>query len=176
MKYVVDKYNLENGVYAGGNDIEGGLAIRVVCYLRFVVALWWFAMGALSCAISIFDPHGILVLPEKLWLQRGGLTLIVSGVITFGCSWWRKMQQLHRLRLHGPAHNPQPTIWEDIGEALLLTEHRQRSSADLSPRQRSGMDGSNSSSVLDPSLSSLSAKFRMKQGELLSWDGTRLLG
>jgi hypothetical protein len=164
MKYAVDKHNLEKGIYAGGTDIEGGLAIRVVCYLRFVVAMWWFAMGALSCAISVFEPHGILILSEKMWLRRGGITLITSGAITFGCSWWLKVQQLHHLRLRGPTRNSQPTIWEDIGEALFLIERR----------QRSGIDGS-LSSTWDPSQGLASAT-KMKEGQVLNWDGARSLG
>jgi hypothetical protein len=160
VKYWVDKYNLNNSVYACGTDVEGGLAIRVVYYLRFVVAFWWFAMGAMSCAISMLDPQSNLTLVQKLWLRRGGVVLMVLGSITFGWSWWLKAQHLLRLRLHGARRSPLPSLWEDVGEALHLKT-----------RQKGGQ-----SSASPPSVDSVANGTKKKVTQPMSWNGAKLQG
>lgn len=159
-KYNVDKYNLDNGIYACGTDVEGGLAVRVVCYIRVVVAMWWFAMGSLSYAIGVFDPHDNWTLDQRLWLRQGGVTLMVFGAVTCARSWWLRSQQLHRIGLQGPQRKrSEPNCWEQLGEFLFLKE----------PQRRSSGPPSSSATIV--------AERRQKnESQLLSWDGAKLLG
>lgn len=171
VKYNVDKYNLDNGVYACGTDIEGGLAIRVVCYLRVVVAIWWMAMGALIYSISVFDPYDNLNAPKKAWFRRGGVTLMIMGVGTFSASWWLKAQHLLRLRIKGPKRKSAPDCWDSLAEALYLTGN--------GPRFLAGANSTSTSATTMPPCdidTATVSKNSKRKGQPLSWDGAQVLG
>lgn len=180
VKYHVDKYNLDNGTYACGTDVEGGLAVRVVCYLRVVVALWWLAMGALSYAIAVFDPQENLTVQETLWLRRGGITLMVLGTLTFLMAWWLRAQHLQRLQLHGPGSNrklhdwgPAISFWEQLGEALYL----KKGPSQVAGSRSESLPGLRSSSQDESAGAPVPTNSKTKKKEQpLSWDGAKLLG
>lgn len=172
VKYHVDKFNLDHGVYACGTDIEGGLAVRIVSYLRVVVSMWWFAMGALSGVIATFDPRGNLTDEEKLWLQRGGVALISLGVVTFAFTWWLRAHTLHRLKIHDPARksgDTRTTFWEWLGGALYLRAPKSGTGSETLAR-------SANTESLHTDAGSARVKNSKKKNQTLSWDGVQLLG
>mmetsp|Transcript_58913 Transcript_58913/g.140610 ORF Transcript_58913/g.140610 Transcript_58913/m.140610 type:complete len:956 (+) Transcript_58913:165-3032(+) len=127
VKYGVDKYNLETGVYASGTDIEGTLAFRVVRYLRFIVALWWVAIGACAYAISKFEAfshHQLLNDIEKHSLWVSGIMFMSVGALTLLLSWWLTARQLANLQHQGQRLVTEsamtPSFWNALGEVLCL--------------------------------------------------------
>mmetsp|Transcript_4588 Transcript_4588/g.7973 ORF Transcript_4588/g.7973 Transcript_4588/m.7973 type:complete len:1070 (+) Transcript_4588:137-3346(+) len=114
MKYKVDKHNLDTGVYTMGTDLEGSLAVRVVCYIRMVVGMWWFAMGLCSYVFHYFKAAEDLDHSELHWLNKGGAGLMSLGVVAMMISQLLKVQHLRTIQLFGLGSMPNPqTLDED---------------------------------------------------------------
>jgi len=98
VQHAVDRYNLLHRVYSHGPDIESEnlLAIRVLHYMRCVIAFWWFLMGS-SLLVSAGQ------LPDELWdsavplwsvqAASGVLVSLSSALVAF--SWWTHISVLH---------------------------------------------------------------------------------
>jgi len=163
FKYAVDKYNFERGVYALGTDIEGSLAVRVVCYLRVIVGFWWVTMGCCSWVATIFVDPNSMTTDERLWLRRIGVTLMLAGLIVVAVSLWNRTQVLHQLRLHGHICDKGPSWIDALAEALTLVRHDA-----THPKHEMGGSESSGDSPFGAS--------KRSEGPPITWDGPMLLG
>lgn len=95
LQHAVDRHNLLNRVYSHGPDIESEnlLAIRVLHYMRCVVAFWWCLMGC-----SFLLAAGQM---SALWCVQALAGLLISlslALVIF--SWWTHQSILHDNQFH----------------------------------------------------------------------------
>mmetsp|Transcript_30053 Transcript_30053/g.54793 ORF Transcript_30053/g.54793 Transcript_30053/m.54793 type:complete len:946 (+) Transcript_30053:125-2962(+) len=170
VKYLIDRYNLQTGVYASGTDIEGSLAFRVVRYMRFIVALWWIAIGACAYAISKFDAfahHQLLNDTEKHSLWVSGIIFMAVGSFTFLLSWWLTARQLTILQHSGQRaweNSNTPSFWHALGEVLCLVRS-------LESRMKPGYEDHGGTGAPD-----VDVPLSKDKDTLLRWNGPELLG
>jgi len=97
IRYYIDRYNLDNGIYELGSESSGAFAGDVVNYLRVIMASWWFFMG---CFFLVCDKEGRdLGVKSTFVTTWGAYSLIVAGLLLTVTSylvrtytfWWRKM-------------------------------------------------------------------------------------
>jgi len=103
VKHAVDRHNLLHRVYSHGPDIESEnlLAIRVLHYMRCVIAVWWWLMGCgfLFTAVQMPEDLGCSVVPH--WSVRVAAGLLMSlamALVIF--SWWTHQSILHDNQFH----------------------------------------------------------------------------
>jgi len=122
---------------------------------------------------------------ELMWLRRGGIALMILGIMASLCSWWLRTQHLQRLRLHGPTRklaDCEPNVWDKVGVMLCLKEPQGGSSRSLegASTDLAGQSLAPSSSVLSVSeekpLSGPGGSTKKKGHHLLSWNGVKALG
>mmetsp|Transcript_8254 Transcript_8254/g.18478 ORF Transcript_8254/g.18478 Transcript_8254/m.18478 type:complete len:958 (+) Transcript_8254:137-3010(+) len=173
VKYLIDRYNLQTGIYASGTDIEGSLAFRVVRYMRFIVALWWIAIGACAYAISKFDAfahHQLLNDTEKHSLWVSGIIFMAVGTFTFLLSWWLTARQLTILQHSGHRaweSSKTPSFWHALGEVLCLVRS-------LESRMKPSYEDHGGTGA--PEVDVDYGKESKDKDTLLRWNGPELLG
>jgi len=100
MRARIDQHNLSLGVYSCGSEDSGQLAMKVLGYLRRIVAMFWLFVGCLC-----FGEPFQMVAPKlakiagPVFVTAGVLTLCVNLLETANHRWWSKV--MRRLSLEG---------------------------------------------------------------------------
>jgi len=100
LQRVVDRHNLLSGVYAVGAQAENLFIIRVLHYMRGIIALWWFLMG-FGFIITLKQVFGVVSYDHwdyrsrHFLIKASACMLISSAVLICFCSWWHLQKYLH---------------------------------------------------------------------------------
>jgi len=105
LRYLVDRYNLENRVFVCATDAEGSLALTAVRDMKVAVGFCWVVLGALAvlCRRLFAALSWSLSDVEETVLMSIGTLLLVAGVAVTGRAHVVFRHQMHSVHFRGVA-------------------------------------------------------------------------
>jgi len=114
IKGLVDRYNLNRGIWILGSENKGIFTIHVVYYMRFIVAAWWMFMGCVVVTAAQEVEDG------TVW--PGVVLMTLSLVVFVSCLFRSAMMSSHLARRErGTEMLPTNDVFKRLGEMMRLS-------------------------------------------------------